>query len=180
MDETLHREIEQFLFREARMLDERRWHDWLALFTDDVRYWMPVRAVRYPLHSKALKVHDEARHDERELSNEHEVALLDEDKASLVGRIACLDTGLAWAEDPPSRTRHIVTNVELEPAERADEIRVYCNFLVYRSRADIEQETNIGCRQDRLRRTREGWRIAYRKVMLDQAVMLAKNVSIFF
>src|ERR1700741_1819557 len=104
MDEALHREIEQFLYREARFLDERRWHDWLALFTDDVRYSMPVRAVRYPLHSKALKGGDAWRHDPGELSNEREVALCDENKSSLVGRVACLDTGPAWAVDSPSRT----------------------------------------------------------------------------
>ena len=179
MDETLHREIEQFLFREARMLDERRWHDWLALFTDDVRYWMPVRAVRYPMHSKALKVHDEARHDERELSNEHEVALLDEDKASLVGRIACLDTGLAWAEDPPSRTRHMITNIRIvEDSET--ELNVESNFMLYRARLKSEENTWIGSRRDVLRRAGNGFLIAKRLILLEQTVLLTPNLSNFF
>jgi hypothetical protein len=48
MDEKLVREVEQFLYREARWLDERRFHEWLELLTEDIRYWMPVRTSRYP------------------------------------------------------------------------------------------------------------------------------------
>lgn len=180
MDDAVLREVEQFLYREARMLDERRFHEWLLLFTDDVRYWMPLRANRYPKRSKAIKIMDRDRYVEDELSREDELALLDENKETLAGRIACMDTGMAWAEDPPSRTRHVITNIEAEPGDAPSELRVYSNFIVYRSRAETERETMFGARQDLLRRVDGALKIARRKVIVDQSVMLSKNVSIFF
>ena len=54
------REVEQFLYREARLLDERRFHEWVELFTEDVRYWMPVRSNHYPIESKAIGSLDQA------------------------------------------------------------------------------------------------------------------------
>src|SRR4030095_2511529 len=122
------RTVEQFLYREARLLDERRFHDWLELFTDDVRYWMPLRDNRYPRSSKAIKILDPDRYVERELTAENELAYLDESKRTLVGRVACVDSGMAWAEDPPSRTRHLITNVEVTPSATESEVEVYSNF----------------------------------------------------
>ena len=180
MHAELLREIEQFLYREARLLDERRFEAWLALFTDDVRYWMPVRSTRYPRRSKAIVALSPGRHDEDELSKENELAIFDETKETLCRRIARLDTGMAWAEDPPSRTRHIVSNVEVEPGETDAEIRVHSNFVVYRSRGETEQDFYVGTRRDTLRNVDGAWKIARRTIILDQNVLLAKNVSIFF
>jgi 3-phenylpropionate/cinnamic acid dioxygenase small subunit len=174
------REVEQFLYREARLLDERRFHKWLELLTDDIHYWMPVRTSRYPKSSKAIAILDSDRYEEEELSKEDELAILDETKETLTRRIARLDTGLAWAEDPPSRTRHIITNIELESGETDSELKVYSNFLVYRNRSETEQDFYVGARQDVLRKGDGGWKIARRKIILDQNVLLAKNVSIFF
>jgi 3-phenylpropionate/cinnamic acid dioxygenase small subunit len=180
MPEDIVREVEQFLYREGRLLDERRFHEWLGLFTDDVRYWMPLRDNRYPRTSKAIKILDPDRYVEHELTSEDELAYLDESKHTLVGRVACMDSGMAWAEDPPSRTRHLITNVEVNASNLASEVEVYSNFLVYRSRAETEQELYVGARHDILRRVNGAWRIARRKIILDQNVMLAKNISIFF
>ena len=180
MRDDLLREIEQFLYREARMLDERRFHEWLELFTDDVRYWMAGRSSRYPRSSKAITVLDPQRRQESDVAVEDELAILDETKVTLSGRIARLDTGMAWAEDPPSRTRHIIANIEVEPGDTASELKVYSNFVVYRTRAETEQDFYIGARQDVLRRVDGAWKIAHRKLVLDQNVLLAKNVSIFF
>ena len=174
------REIEQFLYCEARLLDERRFEAWLALFTDDVRYWMPVRTTRYPRRSKAIAVLDPGRREEDELGKESDLAIFDESKETLGRRVARLDTGMAWAEDPPSRTRHLVTNVEVEPGETEAEIRVYSNFVVYRSRGETEQDFYVGARRDTLRNVDGAWKIARRTIILDQNVLLAKNVSIFF
>lgn len=173
-------EIEQFLYREARLLDDRRFEEWLALFTDDVRYWMPVRSTRYPKRSKAIVPLAPERWDEDELGKDGDVAIYDETKETLARRIARLDTGMAWAEDPPSRTRHLVSNVEVEPGERDGELRVCSNFLVYRSRGETEQDVYVGTRRDTLRRVDGDWRVARRTIILDQNVLLAKNVSIFF
>jgi 3-phenylpropionate/cinnamic acid dioxygenase small subunit len=174
------REVEQFLYREARMLDDRRFHEWLTLFTDDVRYWMAARTNRYPKSSKAISILDPDRYVEDDIGREDELAILDETKETLTGRVARLDTGMAWAEDPPSRTRHMISNIEVEPGDVESELRAYSNFIVYRSRAETEQDFYVGARQDVLRRVAGEWKIAHRKLILDQNVMLAKNVSIFF
>ena len=180
MNEDFHREIEQFLYREARLLDERRFDEWLDLLTDDVRYWMASRSNRYPRHSKAIAILDAARYVDDDMTQDDELAILDEDKQSLNGRVRRLDTGMAWAEDPPSRTRHLVTNIELMSEPASSEILVYSNFIAYRSRGETEQDFYIGGRRDRLRRVDDEWKIAERRVTLDQNVLLAKNVSIFF
>ena len=180
MNEDVTREVEQFLYREARLLDERRFHEWLELLTDDIHYWMGSRSNRYPKSSKAISILDPDRYVEDDLTKADELAILDEDKASLTSRVARLDTGMAWAEDPPSRTRHLITNIEVEQGDAAAEVKVYSNFMVYRSRAETEQDFYVGARRDVLRRVAGAWKIAGRKITLDQNVLLAKNVSIFF
>jgi 3-phenylpropionate/cinnamic acid dioxygenase small subunit len=180
INEDVTREVERFLYREARLLDERRFHEWLELLTDDIRYWMGARNNRYPKTSKAIAILDPDRYVEDDLTKEDELAIFDEDKQTLGARVARLDTGMAWAEDPPSRTRHLLTNIEVEPGDAAQEVKVYANFLVYRSRAETEQDFYVGARRDVLRRVGGDWKIAERKLILDQNVLLAKNVSIFF
>ena len=178
-DETI-REVEQFLYREARMLDNRQFHEWLELLTDDLRYWLPIRSNRYPVNSKAISILDGSRYEESEVSSENDLALMDEDKDSLTRRIDRLDSGMAWAEDPPSRTRHIITNIEVEAGDSQDELKVYSNFFMYRTRAETEQDFYIGSREDVLRRDNGQLRVASRKIVLDQTVLLAKNLSNFF
>src|SRR6266704_4444693 len=134
MRDELLREVEQFLYREARLLDERRLHEWLELLTDDIRYWMAGRSTRYPRSSKAITGLAAERRQEPDV--EDELAILDETKVTLGGRVARLDTGMAWAEDPPSRTRHLISNIEVEPGDVPSEVKVYSNFMVYRSRAE--------------------------------------------
>ena len=180
INEDVTREVEQFLYREARLLDERRFHEWLELLTDDIHYWMGSRSNRYPKSSKAISILDPDRYVEDDLTKADELAILDEDKASLTSRVARLDTGMAWAEDPPSRTRHLITNIEVEQGDAAAEVKVYSNFMVYRSRAETEQDFYVGARRDVVRRVAGAWKIAGRKITLDQNVLLAKNVSIFF
>ena len=87
---------------------------------------------------------------------------------------------MAWAEDPPSRTRHLIMNIEVEPGDAPGPVKVYSNFLVYRNRAEIEQDFYVGARRDVLRRVASTWKIAGRMITLDQNVLTAKNVSIFF
>jgi 3-phenylpropionate/cinnamic acid dioxygenase small subunit len=167
-DPVLQHEIEQFLYLEAAILDERRYTDWLDLLTEDCSYYMPTRYNRT------------RREMQHEFSHADEVAHFDDDKASLRVRVKRLLTGQAWAEDPPSRTRHMVTNVRIEPPT-ANELRVHCNFLVNRARLERDVETFVGARIDTLRRTAgaPAWRIARREIYLDQTVLLAKNISIF-
>ena len=178
-DETL-REVEQFLYKEARLLDSRRFSEWLELLSADLRYWMPTRSNRYPVNSKAISILDASRYEEEEVSDEDELALMEETKDTLDRRVARLDTGMAWAEDPPSRTRHIITNIEVEAADPADQLRVYSNFVMYRNRSETDQDFYVGSREDVLRREGGQLRISSRKIVLDQNVLLAKNLSNFF
>jgi 3-phenylpropionate/cinnamic acid dioxygenase small subunit len=180
MNEGLIRDIEQFIYREARLLDERRFREWLKLFTDDIRYRMVQRTTRYPKTSKAIILADPDRYDDDDLPHEGGLALYDENMDTLERRVLRLETGLAWSEDPPSRTRRLITNIEVEPTDVASEIMVRANFLVYKNRAETEQDFFIGTRKDLLRQVDGAWKIASRKLVLDQTVILAKNVSIFF
>ena len=177
-NENLLREVEQFLYREARLLDSRRFRDWLELFTDDVRYVMVSRVNRYPRSSKAIAILDPDRYAEE--ARDDEMALFDETRESLTNRVARLETGMAWAEDPPSRTRHMVNNVEIEPGADDTELKVYSNFIVYRSRGETEQDFYVGAREDVLRRVAGDWKIANRRLVLDQNILVAKNLSMFF
>ena len=180
MQDQLIRQVEQFLYREARLLDNRELHQWLDLLTDDIKYWMPIRSNRYPANSKAISILDGSSYEEGDLSGEDDLALLDENKDSLQRRVDRLDTGMAWAEDPPSRTRHFVSNVEVQPGDKPGELKVYSNFIMYRTRAETEEDFYVGNREDILRTDGSGFKIAYRKIMLDQNVLLAKNISNFF
>ncbi|MGH7863585.1 MAG: 3-phenylpropionate/cinnamic acid dioxygenase subunit beta [Candidatus Binataceae bacterium] len=170
VDANLQHAIEQFLYYEARLLDDRRIDDWYELLADDIHYFMPTRYNR-------LK-----RESDREFSGEHEAALFDEDKRSMAQRLRRLHTGMAWAEDPPSRTRHLVTNVMIRPTGNPAEFDVDSYYLVYRSRLEREVEIFVGMRHDLLRRTETPaqWQIARRTIILDQATLLARNLSFFF
>jgi 3-phenylpropionate/cinnamic acid dioxygenase small subunit len=179
MGDELIREVEQFLYREARLLDERRFHEWLELFTNDVRYWMVTRSNLYPRSSKAIAILNPGRNVD-ETTEEDRLAILDETKQTLEGRVARLETGMAWAEDPPSRTRHLIANVEVAPCDTPSELAVYSNFIVYRSRSETEQDFYVGARRDTLSRIDGALLISSRKITLDQNVLVAKNVSIFF
>jgi 3-phenylpropionate/trans-cinnamate dioxygenase beta subunit len=103
-----------------------------------------------------------------------------ETKETLGRRIARVETGMVWAEDPPSRTRHMLSNIEVEPGDAASELKVSTNFLVYRSRSETAQDFYVGARQDVLWQVDDAWKIARRKIILEQTVLLAKNVSILF
>ncbi len=174
------RGVEQFLYREARLLDERRFRDWLQLFTEDVHYTMVSCTNRYPRSSKAIAMLDPTRYVEENVTQADELGLFDEDIRTLTARVARLETGMAWAEDPPSRTRHLISNIELGDDALDLDMTVRCNFIVYRSRAETEQDFYVGGREDGLRRVDGTWKIARRRLVLDQNVLTAKNLSIFF
>ena len=160
----LQHNVEQFLFREVRLLSERRYEEWLDLFTEDARYWMPAR--------ETIGGQPDA------VAGEGEMAFFDDDKAFLAARIERLRSSLAHAEQPPSRLRYFVSNVEIEQMGEG-EIGVRCNLLVYQSRLERTEVSYVGRREDRLLRLDESWRIASRKVILDQT-LVPRSISIFF
>lgn len=161
-------EIQQFLFEEARLQDERRFEEWLDLFTDDLVYWMPIRSNRV------------AKEMSKEISEYGQLAYYDDNKESLANRVARLHTGMAWAETPPSRTRHIVNNVQIEAGDRDDELKVRSVLTVYRSHFEHDENWFVGSRDDTLRKVDGKWKIAKRTVILDQVILSTKNLAFFF
>jgi 3-phenylpropionate/cinnamic acid dioxygenase small subunit len=166
-DMLLQYEVEQFLYHEAALLDDRKFTEWLDLLDPELEYWMPVRSTR-------------ARGDEaHEFAELGEGAFFDDDKQSMEQRVRKLATGFAWAEDPPSRTRHNVSNVRIV-ARRGDTIEVACNFLIYRSRLANDNDLWSGLRKDTLRVREQGFTIVKRHLFLDHVSLDSKNLSSFF
>jgi 3-phenylpropionate/cinnamic acid dioxygenase small subunit len=170
----LTREIEDFLYHEAELLDRWQYEEWLDLLTDDVRYWMPLaRNVQFGEQAK--------REYTRELD---ELAWFDEGKTILTLRVQQLMTGIHWAEEPLSRVSHLITNVHITKAvpsvSDAVEVTVRSRFLVYRNRLEDETDFYVGKREDVLRRVDGAWKIAARRMWLDQNVLLPKNLTILF
>jgi len=159
-------ELMQFYIREAWLLDERKFQEWLGLFTEDVLYFMP-RRKNVP-----------RRESHREVTPLGDLALIEDDKRYLEMRVARLETGMAWAEDPPSRTRHLVGNLVAEPLDSGD-VQAKTAFLVYRSHLETDQQLLAGSREDVLRRVDGAWKVAKRTIVLDANVLLDKNLSIF-
>lgn len=156
--------IEDVLFEEAALLDAGAFDAWLGLLAADVTYRMPVRMTRE--RGQAPDASDEMQH-------------FWEDRATLQLRVDRLRTEFAWAEDPPSRTRHFVSNIRVRPAGRAGEFDVSSYLLVYRSRGDLPADLISAERRDVWRETDAGWRLAARRILIDQATLATKNLGIF-
>ena len=162
--ETSHA-ITDFLYREALALDERRFRDWLGMLTNDIRYEVPVRVTREGLADWELSPTSR---------------IFDDDHQTLEVRIQRLETDFAWAEQPPSRTRHYVTNVIVDPMETTNEYLVRSNCFIYRSRGDNPEPSLYSLfRKDTVRADADGWRLARRWAAFDQSLINAHNLSIF-
>jgi ethylbenzene dioxygenase subunit beta len=160
-------EIEQFLFREVRLLEEERYDEWLGLMTEDVHYWMPGVQARY-------------RKDKAPRYSHSRMAFFDDDLFNLRRRVTRAVQETAWAEDPPTRTCYMVSNVEVEPIGRTDEYNVSSVILNVRGRNETEEDWLMARRKDRLRRIGDGsFRLSKREIYITQSVLLAKNLNIF-
>lgn len=167
--ETTH-EIERFLFMEADLLDDWRFTDWLDLLADDLHYWAPVRENRLYRERK------------KETAAPGGSAYFEETRANMVQRVERLATHMAWAEDPPSRTRHLITNVRVFDTGTPGEYAASSNFAVYRTRGERDEDYIVGKRRDLLRRTENGlcFELVRREIRFDMATLLIKNLSSFF
>lgn len=161
-----HFEVQQFLFRECRLLDEERYEEWLGLLTADIHYWMPLIQARY-------------RKDPKPRIDARRMAHFDDDLLGLRRRVTRAMHGTAWAEDPPTRSVHLISNIEVEPTDKPDELRAYSVFSNCRGRNETDEDTLYGRRVDTLRRTPEGLRLAKREIYITQAVFKAKNLNVF-
>jgi 3-phenylpropionate/cinnamic acid dioxygenase small subunit len=141
----MNKEIEAFLYKEARLADENRYDEWTALWTDDAIYWIPANLDDY---------------DPRE-----HISIVYDDRERLQDRVDRLKSGAAWAQEPRSRIRRLVSNIEVEPPDAKGEITASSNFVL----GDLRRgtQTVYFARQiHRLRRTPHGLRLAYKKVIL--------------
>ncbi len=162
-------EVSDFLYREAELLDDRRFADWLSLLTDDVQYAMPLRRnVKFG--------EQETRENTRPGA---ELCWFDEGFSTLSKRVEQLMTGEHWAEEPLSRVSHAISNIRIAAVE-LPELTVNSHFMVYRNRVADETEFLVGRRTDRLRRVDGAWKLCRRYILLDQNVLLAKNLTLFF
>lgn len=168
------REIEEFLYDEAHLLDERDFKTWIDTLAEDLRYFMPMEFnVKFGEHAS------------REFTTrDAQMSWFNEGKWTLNKRVEQILTGVHWAEEPLSRVCRMVSNVQLSAIQNnpAGELEVDVNsrFLIYQNRCEYEQYFFVGDRFDRIRRTADGWRLAQREIRLHQNVLLAKNLSIFF
>jgi 3-phenylpropionate/cinnamic acid dioxygenase small subunit len=164
----LEAEIERFLSAEAELLDERRFDDWLSLLHDDIHYWMPIaRNVRF-------------NQPELEYTREGaEASWFDEGKDTLKKRVLQIQGGDHWAEEPRSRTTHLVANVRVESVEGND-ITVKSRFIVCGFRLEHDVDLFVGKRVDVLRREHGALKVLRRTIYLDQSVLLSRNLTTFF
>jgi 3-phenylpropionate/cinnamic acid dioxygenase small subunit len=170
----LRSEIEDFLYAEADLIDERRYKEWLDLLAEDLTYFMPMR--------RNVKFGQQA---ERENTKQGVgISWFDEDKWTLSKRVDQILTGVHFAEEPLSRVTHMVSNVRIKAVrvslEDPQEVDVGSRFLVYQNRVEYETYTFVGRRNDTLRKTDTGWKIARREILLEQNILLAKNLTTFF
>jgi 3-phenylpropionate/cinnamic acid dioxygenase small subunit len=137
-------QIENFLYREARLMDEHAYNEWLALWTDDALYWVPSNRD--------------------DIDPMREVSIIYDDRKRLEDRIMRLKSGAAYAQDPKSRLRRVISNVEIEE-EETGEVTVYSNFILTELRRS-KQDVFAGRTIHRLRSQGSSFKIAYKKVLL--------------
>jgi len=117
MSEDLRASVEAFLYREARLMDEHRYKEWLALWCDDGVYWVPCNADDI----------DPARH----------VSIIYDDRERLQQRVERLASGGVLAQEPPPRLRRVIGNIEI--ADGGSDLTVASNFILALARGETQQ-----------------------------------------
>jgi phthalate 3,4-dioxygenase subunit beta len=162
--DPVHLAAHQFLVEEAALLDAGDYAGWLELLCEDIRYVMPVRVTT----ARGAGFDSLA-----------DMGHFDEDMYALRKRVQRLATDHAWTEDPPSRTRHFVTNVRTFRAAPG-ELRVQSALLLFRSRGDTREADLLSAgRADLLRETADGLRLARREITVDESVLRTQNLAVF-
>ncbi len=164
----LYNEILEFFYDEAEMLDQLRLHEWRETWTKDLEYGVPLRLTR-PTREKDQTIVRTVQH-------------MHDNYGSMTVRVMrIMDTKSAWGEDPPSRTRRLVTNVRVYKTDNEDEYKVQSYLLLTRNRFDHDDFDLLPCeRHDLIRREDGKLKLARREIILDQAVIGTPNLGIFF
>ena len=159
--------IGKFLSMEARVLDEERYPEWLELLTEDIRYQIPVAISTY-------------RRTRQGATTLKPLFIIDDGFPGLKQRAAREATGLVWLNDPATRHLRIITNIEVEATDTPNEFLVRSKFMIFRGRRDKDIASHAGWREDILRQTPQGLRIARRVIHLLERVVMDKNLNMFF
>jgi 3-phenylpropionate/cinnamic acid dioxygenase small subunit len=157
-----HAEVVAWIDWESHLLDDWRYDEWIELLHPEVFYSMPLRLSVMPKDGQGFVAG---------------MDYYDDDYRSLVTRVLRLRTDQAWAEQPGSRTRHLLTN-HLIAARGEDEYHVRSQFLVTRARADRPFDLFSGERRDDLVRVDGRLLLRQRVLLLDQTVLKSYNLSI--
>jgi 3-phenylpropionate/cinnamic acid dioxygenase small subunit len=173
------RALEAFYYREARLLDDRQYRQWLALVTEDIRYCLPSRVN--------VQVDNRLRGEEHMISVERELEgsdsmgcpLREEAYIHLALRVERAYQINSWSENPPARTRRIVGNVELM-ARDGDRFSVLSNFHLHYTRPGSAGFLYSGQRRDELLAVGHGYKIRQREVILDYADIALPTLGLLF
>ena len=157
----------EFLYREARALDQLRYDEWATTLAEDLSYSAPIRQTRVGT--------------DRKNSINRTMFHFDDDYLSIMGRIGRLGSKSAWAEDPPSRTRRLITNVLVDETDKPDEYAVDSYILLMRSRYEYTgYQMMSAVRHDLIRRVDGAFKLARREIVVDQSVLGMSNFAVFF
>ncbi|MEO7009399.1 MAG: aromatic-ring-hydroxylating dioxygenase subunit beta [Caldimonas sp.] len=159
IDPALERELSAFVAAEAALLDAARYDEWLALYTDDGRYWVPLQGARQA---------DPHSHN----------SLAYEDPLLLALRIERLKNPRAHSQHPPSRCQHVLQRSAVEPTSTADRAETRTPFLYVESRGD-ETLTLAGSAQHSLVRANGTWKIRLKRVDLLDAERALPAIQLF-
>ncbi len=138
------KDVEDFLYREARLLDEHRYSEWGALWADDAIYWVPSNQDDY----------DPLLH----------ISLIYDDREGIDSRIERLYSGALWSQDPPSRTRRLIGNIQIDE-ENGDEVMIY-SILSLTELRRTDQRHYGGHINYKLRRDNGAFKMVMKKVCL--------------
>jgi biphenyl 2,3-dioxygenase beta subunit len=172
---TLLIRVQQWLYQEAQMLDERRFDLWIGLLDTDIRYRIPSRAYIRQGHVKDFSTWSV----DRELEAPDTLPLIDDDLRALRSRVERLQTGMAWAETPPSMTRRLVSNVMIQAVDELGRLSVVSTIFLHKVRGD-SRVLFTAERRDRLVPDAYGFRLQERYVVLDDVVLASENLSVLF
>jgi 3-phenylpropionate/cinnamic acid dioxygenase small subunit len=152
---TLLKEVEQFLYREARLADERQYREWENLWTDDAIYWVPANSA--------------------DIDPEREMSIIYDNRSRIALRVNQFYTGKRYMAESESALRRLVSNVELL-AENGDEVTVASNFVIFES---TRRHDNVwgGRTEHRLRKVEGQWQMAYKKVALVNCDKALDNIT---
>jgi ethylbenzene dioxygenase beta subunit len=160
------RQVEAFLLREARLLDDECWDEWLSTLSESIHYWMPG-------------IENRRREDKSGPYRLEHMALFDDGLRELQRRVARFKQPSAWAENPPTRNVHLISNIEAYAGEGEGAFLVYSCFVNVRSRGLDEQHQLVGRREDVLRYEDDGLKLLKRKILIPNAMLLCKNINTF-